>query len=56
MTTIPHILAELRNPYGSGHGRVERIAGITLLADLAARAADAYGTFILGVLDERAVG
>lgn len=53
LTEIPHNLAELRNPYGSGHGRVERIAGITLLADLAARAADAYATFILGVLDER---
>jgi abortive infection Abi-like protein len=53
LTAIPHNLAELRNPYGSGHGRAERIAGITLLADLAARAADAYATFIVGVLDER---
>ena len=54
LTEIPHNLAELRNPYGSGHGRAERIAGITHLAELAARAADAYATFILGVLDEQA--
>ena len=56
LTEIRHNLAELRNPYGSGHGRAERIAGIALLADLAARAADAYATFILGVFEERAAG
>jgi hypothetical protein len=53
LTTIPHTLAELRNPYGSGHGRAERVAGIALLADLAARAADAYATFVLDLLEER---
>lgn len=52
LTQIPHGLAELRNEgYGTGHGRATRIAGIRPRhADLAARAAIAYATFVLDTL------
>jgi hypothetical protein len=51
---IPTGLAELRNAgYGTGHGRARRISGIKdRHADLAARAAVAYATFILETLDD----
>lgn len=52
LTQIPQGLAELRNEgYGTGHGQASRIAGIRARhADLAARAAIAYSTFILETL------
>jgi hypothetical protein len=49
LTQIPHGLAQLRNEgYGTGHGRASRISGIRPRhADLAARAAIAYASFVL---------
>lgn len=54
MTEIPHHLATLRNNIGAGHGRADKIGGITLIAEFAARAADAYATYIVELLDQRA--
>lgn len=49
LTQIPQGLAELRNEgYGTGHGQAKRISGIKPRhADLAARAAIAYASFVL---------
>lgn len=54
LTMIPSGLAELRNEgYGTGHGRAKRIAGLrSRHADLAARAAIAYASFIMDTLLE----
>ncbi|MBI3748373.1 MAG: abortive infection family protein [Chloroflexi bacterium] len=54
LTNIPAGLAELRNAgYGTGHGRARRISGIKdRHAELAARAAVAYATFLLDTLTD----
>jgi hypothetical protein len=54
LAAIPTGLADLRNAgYGTGHGRARRISGIKdRHADLAARAAVAYATFILDTLGD----
>lgn len=54
LTNIPAGLAELRNAgYGTGHGRARRIAGIKERhAELAARSAVAYATFILDTITD----
>lgn len=54
LANIPTGLAELRNAgYGTGHGRARRISGVKdRHADLAARAAIAYATFILETLHD----
>jgi hypothetical protein len=54
LAAIPSGLSELRNAgYGTGHGRGRRIAGIRPRhAELAARAAIAYATFILDTLQD----
>jgi hypothetical protein len=52
LTQIPQGLVELRNEgYGTGHGQATRIAGLKgRHADLAARVAVAYATFIVDTL------
>jgi hypothetical protein len=54
LANIPAGLAELRNEgYGTGHGRAMRIAGIKERhADLAARSAIAYATFVLDTVND----
>jgi hypothetical protein len=54
LANIPAGLAELRNEgYGTGHGRAMRISGIKERhADLAARSAIAYASFILDTVND----
>jgi hypothetical protein len=54
LANIPAGLAELRNEgYGTGHGRAMRIPGIKERhADLAARSAIAYATFVLDTVND----
>jgi hypothetical protein len=56
LTSIPAGLAELRNAgYGTGHGQSRRISGIKPRhADLAARSAIAYASFVLDTLADPA--
>lgn len=56
LTQVPHGLAELRNEgYGTGHGQAKRISGIKPRhAELAARSAIAYASFILDTLTDPA--
>jgi hypothetical protein len=54
LTNIPSGLAELRNAgYGTGHGQSRRISGIKERhAELAARAAITYSSFMLDTIDD----
>jgi Abortive infection C-terminus len=46
-------MAELRNLYGTGHGRGQRIKGLkTRHAEFAARAAIAYTAFVLDTVND----
>jgi hypothetical protein len=56
LTQVPLGLAELRNEgYGTGHGQAKRISGIRPRhAELAARSAIAYASFILDTLTDPA--
>jgi hypothetical protein len=50
LAQVPHNLGTLRNAIGTGHGRAEAIATSASISDFAARAADAYATFIIDTL------